>query len=200
MLKLDLRVRFLLIAASLLVGIGLIVWQGFWYGFPFLLVALVLFVGYVLLGTIRSAAELLQEQRVDEAEAQLARTRWPQYLFPANKAYYYMLKANIALVRKDPKRAEAFLKEANKHDMPSGNESAVVELQLANLAAQKGGWPEVNQRIQAIRKLKVTEPIILEQVGMLEKAYRNRGNVRMAQRMGTGMQGPGSKRRRPKMR
>ena len=200
MLKLDLYVRFALIAASLVIGIGLIAWQGFWYGFPFLLVAIVLFVGYVLLGTIRSSAELLQEQKVDEAEARLMLTKWPQYLFPANKAYYYMLQANFAIIRKDPRKAESFLREANKYDMPSGNESAAIELQLANLAAQKGGWPEVNQRIQAIRKLKVSEPLILEQVGLLEKAYRNRGNVKLAQRMGTGMQGPGSKRRRPPIR
>ncbi len=200
MLKLDLYVRFALIAASLLIGIGLIVWQGFWYGFPFLLIAIVLIVGYVLLGTIRSAAELLQEQKIDEAEARLALTRWPQYLFPANKAYYYMLQANIAIVRKDPRKAESLLREANKYDSVGGNESAVIELQLANLAAQKGGWPEVNQRIQAIRKLKVTEPMIHEQVGLLEKAYRNRGNVKLAQRMGVSMQGPGSKRRRPPMR
>ncbi len=200
MLKLDLNVRYALIVASLLLGVGLIVWQGFWYGFPFLLVTLVLIAGYILLGTIRSASELLQEQKIDAAEAQLAKTRFPQYLFPANKAYYYMIQANIALVRKDGKKAESLLREASKYEMPSGNEAAVIELQLANIAAQKNNWPEVNQRIQSIRKLKVTEPMILEQAGMLEKAYRNRGNVKMAQRMGVGTQGQGSKRRRPKMR
>ncbi len=200
MLKLDLYVRFALIAGSLILGVVLSVWQGFWYGFPFFLVALVLIAGYVLLGTIRSASELLQEQKIDEAEARLALTKYPQYLFPANKAYYYMIKANIALVRKDPKTAEGYLREASKFDMPSGNESAVIELQLANIAAQKNNWPEVNQRIQTIRKLKVTEPMIVEQMGMLEKAYRNRGNVKLAQRMGVGVQGQGSKRRRPKMR
>ena len=200
MLKLDIYVRFALTAASLLLGIGLIFWQGFWYGFPFLLVALVLVIGYFLLGTIRSASELLQEQKIDEAEARLAMTKYPQYLFPANKAYFYMIKANIALMRKDAKLAEAHLREASKYDMPSGNETAVIEVQLANLAAQKGAWPEVNKRIQTIRKLKVTEPMITEQVEMLEKAYRNRGNVLAAQRMGVGPRGQGSKRRRPRMR
>ena len=200
MLKLDIYVRFALIAASIVLGIVLSVWQGFWYGFPLFIVAVVLLIGYVLLGTIRSASELLQEQRVDDAEARLALTKWPQYLFPANKAYYYMLKANIALVRKDTKLAEVHLREASKYDMPSGNETAVIEVQLANLAAQKGAWPEVNKRIQTIRKLKVTEPMIAEQVGMLEKAYRNRGNVRAAQRMGVGPRGQSGKRRRPRMR
>ncbi len=200
MLKLDLYVRFALIVGCLILGLVLSVWQGFWYGFPLFIVALVLIAGYILLGTIRSASELLQEQRIDEAEARLALTKFPQWLFPANKAYFYMIQANIALVRKDPKKAEGLLREASKYDMPSGNESAVIELQLANIAAQKNNWPEVNQRIQVIRKLKVTEPMILEQAEMLEKAYRNRGNVKLAQRMGVGTQGQGSKRRRPKMR
>ena len=200
MLKLDLYVRFALIAASIILGIVLSVWQGFWYGFPFFIVALVLIAGYVLLGTIRSASELLQEQKIDEAEQRLALTKFPQYLFPANKAYYYMLQANIAIVRKDSKKAESLLRQASKYDMPTGNETAVIELQLANIAAQKNNWPEVNKHIQAIRKIKVTEPMIVEQVGMLEKAYRNRGNVKLAQRMGGQMQGQGGKRRRPKMR
>ena len=201
MLKLDIYVRFGLIAASLVLGIVLSVWQGFWYGFPLFLVAIVLIVGYFLLGTIRSASELLQEQKLDEAEKQLALTKYPQYLFPANRAYYYMLQANMALVRKDTKKAEALLRQASAIDMPTPNETAVVELQLANIAAQRGSWPEVNKHIQRIRKLSVNEPMIIEQVGHLEKAYRNRGNVRLAQRMGAGAQGrPGGKRRRPRMR
>ena len=199
MLKLDIYLRFALIAASLALGIGLSVWQGFWYGFPFFLVAIVLAVGYVLLGTIRSASELLQEQKVDEAEARLEMTKYPQYLFPANRAYYYMLKANIALTRKDAKLAEKHLRQASKYDMPSENEKAVIEVQLANLAAQKGSWQEVNKRIQGIRKLKVSEPMVMEQVGMLEKAYRNRGNLKTAQRMGMA-RGQSGKRRRPRAR
>ena len=199
MLKLDIYVRFALIAASIVLGIALAVWQGFWYGFPFFLVAVVLLIGYVLLGTIRSASELLQEQRVDEAEARLAMTKYPQYLFPANRAYYYMLKANIALTRKDAKLAEKHLRRASQFDMPSENEKAVIEVQLANLAAQKGAWQEVNKRIQSIRKLKVTEPMVMEQVTMLDKAYRNRGNLKTAQRMGMS-RGQGSKRRRPRAR
>ena len=199
MLKLDIRVRFALIAASLVLGIVLSVWQGFWYGFPLFIVAIVLIVGYFLLGTIRSASELLQEQKLDEAEKQLALTKYPQYLFPANRAYYYMLKANIAQQRKDPKLAEQHLREASKYDLPTENEKAVIEVQLANLAAQKGSWQEVNKRIQIIKKLKVTEPMVVEQVGMLEKAYRNRGNLKTAQRMGMG-RGQGSKRRRPRAR
>ncbi len=201
MIKLNIYLRFALIALSLIAGVLLTVVYSFWYALPFYLTALVLLAGYVLLGTIQSASELMQAQQTDAAEQRLNLTKFPQYLYPANKAYYYMLKANIALTRKDTKGAEALLKQASAIEMPTGNESAVVQLQLANLAAQRGTWPEVNQRLQSIRKLTVTEPMILEQVVQLEKAYRNRGNVQLAQRMGgrNGM-ATGGKRRRPKMR
>ena len=201
MMKLNIYLRFALIALSLVVGIVLTAVYSFWYALPFYLVALVLLAGYLLLGTIQSASELMQAQRTDEAEARLALTKFPKLLYPANRAYYYMLQANMALVRKDTKKAEALLRQASAIDMPTPNETAVVELQLANIAAQRGSWPEVNKHIQRIRKLSVNEPMIIEQVGHLEKAYRNRGNVRLAQRMGAGAQGrPGGKRRRPRMR
>ena len=112
---------------------------------------------------------------------------WKQQSIPAS---------TIAEMRTE---LESHLREASKFDMPSQNETAVIEVQLANLAAQRGNWPEVNKRVKAIRKLKVTEPMVLEQVGMLEKAYRNRGNVKLAQRMGMA-RGQGSKRRRPRAR
>lgn len=201
MLKLNIYLRFGLVALCLVLGIVLTVLYGFWYALPFYLIAIVLLAGYVLLGTVQSASELMQAQQFDEAERRLAMTKFPQYLYPANRAYYYMLKANIALYRKQPKEAEALLKQASTIDMPTGNESAVVQLQLANLAAQRGSWPEVNQRIQAIKKLTITEPTILEQVGQLDRAYRNRGNIQQAQRMGgRGGAVPGGKRRRPRMR
>lgn len=198
-MKINIYLRFALIAASFIVGMILTFAYGFWYALPFFLISIVLLIGYFLLGTVQSASELMQAQQIDEAEARLAMTKFPNLLYSANKAYYYMLQANIAIMRKDTKKAEMLLKKASEIEMPSANETAVVQLQLANMAAQKGSWPEVNQRIQTIKKLSISEPMIKEQVGQLEKAYRNRGNVRVAQRMGGGG-GQGGKRRRPKVR
>jgi len=199
MMKINIYLRFALIAASFIVGMILTFAYGFWYALPFFLSSIILLVGYFLFGTIQSAGELMQSQQMDEAEARLEMTKFPNLLLPANKAYYYMLQANIAIFRKDNKKAEMLLKKASEIEMPSANESAMIQLQLANMAAQKGSWPEVNQRIQTIKKLTISEPMIKEQVGQLEKAYRNRGNVRLAQRMGGGG-GQGGKRRRPKVR
>ena len=201
MFKINIYLRFALIVGLFVLGIVLNVAYGFWYALLFYLASIVLLIGYFLLGTIQSASELMQAQRIEEAEARLNLTKFPNLLYPANKAYYYMLQANLAFNRKDTKKAEELLKLASTIEMPSGNETAVVELQLANIAAQRGSWPEVNQRIQKIRKLSVSESMIIEQVDQLEKAYRNRGQVQLAQRMGmSGGQRPGGKRRRPRMR
>ena len=200
MFKIDIRLRFALIALGLLVGIALTVLYGFWYALPFYLVAVVLLIGYFLMGTIQSASELMQAQQLDAAEARLALTKFPNLLLPPNRAYYNMLKANFAMARQDTKGAEEYLRRAGEVKMPTDNDAAVIQLQLANIAARKSSWGEVNSRLQVIKKLNVSEPLVLEQVGLLEKAYKNRGNVRLAQRMGMGGQRPGGKRRRPKMR
>lgn len=203
MIKINIYLRFALIALCSVAGVALTIAYGFWYALPLYLVALVLLAGYILLGTIQSTSELMQAQQYDEAERQLSLTKFPQYLYPANRAYYYLLHANIAQARKDTKTAETYLHKASEIKMPSANETAVVQLQLANIAAQKGQWAEVNKRLQAVKKLNVTEPMIREQAGQLDKAYRNRGNVRLAQRMGARAGGsgrPGGKRRRPRIR
>lgn len=201
MFQINIYLRFALIVGLFALGIVLNVAYGFWYALLFYIASLTLLAGYFLLGTIQSASELMQAQKIEEAEARLKLTKFPNLLYSANKAYYYMLHANMAFTKKDTKKAEEYLKIASSIEMPSGNETAVVELQLANIAAQRGSWPEVNQRIQKIRKLSVSESMIIEQVDQLEKAYRNRGQVQLSQRMGmSGGQRPGGKRRRPRMR
>ena len=200
MFKIDIYLRFALIVGLSIAGIALAIWLGFWYGFPLLLIALVLLVGYFIMGTVMSAAELLQAQRVDEAEKRLKLTFFPNLLYSANRSYYYMVQANIAMMRNDPRKAEDLLKQASSISMPSGNEAAVVQLQLAHIAAKKGAWPEVNQRLQQIRKLKVTEPMISEQIEQLTQVYNNRGNVRLAQSPQMRGQMQGGKRRRPRLR
>ena len=200
MLKLNIYLRFGLIAGLFVLGIVLQVAYGFWYALIFYVAALVLLAGYFLLGTVQSTSELMQAQQFAQARKRLELTKYPQLLFPTNKAYYYMLKANLALQGENTKEAEVYLKQASEIELPSGNETAVVEVQLASIAAKRGAWPEVNKRLQRIKKLTVTEPMILEQVGHLERAYRNRGNMRHMQRGGRmGAQMPGGKRRRPRM-
>jgi tetratricopeptide (TPR) repeat protein len=167
------------------------------------LVGLVLLIGYLLLGTINSAAMLVQTGKMEEAEKRLRLTFWPKLLYVANRAYFYMLKGTIAMNQKDMDAGEMWLRKAQEIKLPSDNEKAMLELQLANIAASKGKWNQAVLHFKKIKELKITEPALREQVKQFEKALENRGQVKAAQRMGQqggGMMQPGGKRRRPKMR
>ena len=193
--------KFALIAVGIIGGILLSVSQGFWYGFPFWLAGLVLLVGYVLLGTVGPAAKALQTQDFDKAEQLLGLTFFPKLLYVSNRAYYYMLKGSIAMQKKDLDAGEKYLKMAEAIDVPTDNEKAMLQLQLANIAASRNKWKQAEIYMKNMKGLKITEPSIKEQKKMLEKALKNKGQMKAAARMGNkGMMQPGGKRRRPKMR
>ncbi|PHI19097.1 hypothetical protein CEQ90_14365 [Lewinellaceae bacterium SD302] len=195
--------RFALIALGFVLGIGLWVTFGFWYGFIFLLAGIILLVSYVLLGTVGPAAKAVQVQDFDKAEELLNLTWKPEWLYSANKAFYYMMRGNIALSRKDMNGGEMWLKKAEEVDIPTPNERAALFLQLAQLEANRQRWTPAKNYLKKAKETKVTLPQIKEQIAMVDAALKNSGQVKAAQRMGRqghGMMQRGSKRRRPKNR
>lgn len=194
--------RFALIAALTAGGVALWSFFGFWYGIWFLLVAVVLLVGYFILGTIGPAAKAIQTSDFDKAEKLLNLTIRPNWLYSANKAYYYILKGTIALARKDTEEGEKWLKIAEQIKLPSDNERAMIQLQLATISANKQKWNQAQIHYKNLKMLKITDPNIKEQMKQFEVAFENRGQAKAAIRMGgqSGMFQPGGKRRRPKMR
>jgi len=202
MFTINIYVKLALTAVTLLGGIGLIVAYGFWYGFPFLLVGLGLLASYILLGTVQSAAMLMQESKFDEAEERLNLTLKPDWLYSANRAYYNMIKGTIAASKKDTATAESYFTKAQSIGVPSDNETAMLELQLANIAATKNKWQQAKVHYKKLKGLKVTEPQLKEQIQQFEKALKQRGAIKAAGRAGMNpmRMNPGGKRRRPKMR
>lgn len=55
-------------AVSLLLGIILTASFSFWYAIPFFLTFIVLTIGYIMLGTVQSAALMMQEGNLDEVK------------------------------------------------------------------------------------------------------------------------------------
>ena len=202
MFTINIYVKLALIAVTLLGGIGLVAAYGFWYGFPFLLVGIGLLVSYVLLGTVQSAAMMIQESKFDEAEKRLDLILQPEWLYSANHAYYNMMKGTLAASRKDSAGAESYFAKAQAIGVPSDNESAMLELQLANIAATKNKWQQAKKHYKNLKGLKVTEPQLKEQIIQFEKALKQRGAIKAAGRAGMNpmQMNPGGKRRRPKMR
>jgi hypothetical protein len=206
MFSINIYLRFALIGVFLVGGIILsfIPGFGFWYALPFILIGLVLLVGYVLLGTVQSAAEFMQTQDFDSCEKRLNLTLNPKWLYVTNRAYYYMIKGSIALARRNTEEGEKWLNMANEIDVPSDNEKAMLQLQLANIAASKNKWQQAQIHYRTAKACNVSEPMIKEQLLQFEKALGQRGQMKAANRMGgkggAMMRSGKSKRRRPKMK
>ncbi len=204
MMNLNIYLLLGLLAASLVGGILLAFFSGFWYAFPLLLIAVILLVIYVLFGSVNSAAKHIQDGDFASAEKKLNLTLKPGWLYVTQRAFYYIMQGSISMNNKDTDAAEAHFDHALGMDLPSDNEKGMVLLQLANINATKGKWSAAKKYYRDIKKLKVTETQIKEQIDQFGKAISQSGQMKPGNSMGRGSQmmqaGGKSKRRRPKMR
>lgn len=181
-------------------GVALAFAFGFWYAFPLLLIGLIFLVSYILLGTVQTAAQMIEAQDLDGAEKRLNLTLNPKWLYVTNRAYYYIMKGSIAMQRGNESRAEDLFKLAQTLKLPTDNERAMVQLQLAGIHLKKNNWNKVKTIMRKVKDYDVTEPTIQSQIDQIQLGLKNRGalnpsNMRQAQQMGRSR-----KRRRPKMR
>ncbi len=200
MFTINIYLRFALIALFLGGGIVLAILYSFWYALPLILIGLVLLVGYLMLGTVQSAALMLQTGDMAGAEKRLKLTPSPRLLYSANRAYYYMLKAGIAQNRQQHQEAEKLLQKARDIKVPTDNERAVIHLQLANIALQRSNWNQARAYFKVVKDCKVTEPTIKEQIREFEKVLKNRSALKPGMGGRRGRMTPGGKRRRPKIK
>lgn len=175
MFSINIYLRFALIALFLGGGIALWLTYYFWYGFPLILVGLILLIGYFLFGTIQSAAAIMQTGDMAAAEKRLALTWKPDWLFGPNKAMFYIIKGTMAFQQKDLDEGEKWFKKAEAIKMPSDNETAMVQVQLAALNASRRKWKQAEIHIKNIKKLKVTNPEIKTQVDQVSSMVKTKG-------------------------
>ncbi len=200
MFTINIYLKLGLIALTILGGVALSIAFGFWYAFPFFLIGILLFVSYVLLGTVQTAAQMVETQDLDSAEKRLNLTLNPKWLYVTNRAYFYIMKGSIGMQKGQESEAEEWFKKAEGLKLPTDNERAMVQLQLAGIYAKRNNWNKTKMIMRKIDKMTITEPMIKGQVDQIKQAMNQRGalnpsNMRQAQRMGRG-----GKRRRPKMR
>lgn len=203
MFKINIYLKFTAIVLGILGGTALSIAWGFWYGFPFILIGVVALVSYLLLGTVQTAAELMQVQDIDGCDQRLNLTFFPRLLFSANRAYYYMLKGTIAQQRGDKQSSDQYLKAAQGIKMPSDNERAMLEMQLLSQAAARNNMAQVKNHLRNLKKFNVTEEQLAEQIRQVERDMKmfsqSRGHAMGASKKQMRQPG-GGKRRRPKMR
>jgi tetratricopeptide (TPR) repeat protein len=202
MFSINIYLRFALIAFFMIGGtIAAFAW-GFWWAFPFLLAGIILIIGYFLLGTVQSAAMMLQTGDFMAADKQLNLTYFPQWLYVANRGYFYLLKGTIFSQQKDYETAEKNYLIAQKIGLPSDNEKAMVLLALTNFRLMKNNWPAAENFYRQLKALKVTEPMIKSQIKEFDEAMKQKGQVKAAMsRPGfRNTMGGGGKRPSPKNR
>ncbi len=206
MFTINIYLKFALIALTLGLAFLFMFMEGFGAGYyvPFLIIGLGLLASYIFLGTVGSAAQMVQKMDFDGAEKRLGLTMNPKFLYVTNRAFYYILKGSIFANRQDNNEAEVLFEKALALKLPSDNEKAMVLLQLANINGSKNKWTAAKKYFRDAEKLKVTEPQIKEQIDMFKKAIGNSGQLKaggMGGKRGSNMMQAGSrKRRRPKMR
>jgi len=207
MFTLNIYLRFALIALFLPAAVLLNIYLGFWYAFPLYLVLPVLILSYIFLGTVQSAANLMQSGDFQATDKRLDLTLKPDWLYVTNRAYYYLLRGSVHIGQKRIEEGEVLLKKAQSIPLPSDNERGMILLQLANIAASKNKWKEGEMYLRQIKAMKITDGSLKEQVKNLERAVGSQGQMKAAMRMGGAggsqvrMAGSGKgKRRRPPMR
>lgn len=198
MFTINIKLKLAIIVIGILGGIALMLTAGFWYGFPFLLIGIGFLVSYFLLGTVQSAAQMLEGMHFVEAEERLNWTIRPGWLYVTNRAFYYIMKGSIAANLNRPDEAEGYFEKAKDLKLPSDNERALVYLQLANIKANQGKWTQAKSYFHQVKKFNVTEGMLKDQIRQFEKAINQSGNM-VHLKSGHAMQA-GGKRRRPKMR
>lgn len=200
MFTINIYLKFALIALFLGGGIVLAFTISFWYAFPLILIGLGFLASYLLLGTVQSAAQLMQEGDFEGCEQRLNLTFRPNWLYVTNRAFFYLIKGSIAMNNKDNDKAEYWFNEAKDIELPSDNERAMVLLQLANINAMKNKWQAAKVQFRELKKLKVSEPQLKEQIAQFDQVMKQQGQMKNMRQSGQRMQMPGGKRRRPRMR
>lgn len=206
MFSINIYLKFALIAIFLGGGILLSFIYGLGYSWILILIGLILLATYILLGTVQSAAQMVQTMDFEGAEKRLGLTLSPKYLYVTNRAFYYIIKGSIAMHGNRHDEAEALFQQANSLKLPSDNERGMVLLQLAGLNANKQKLTAAKNYYREASKLNITEPQLKEQIVTFGKQLKQAGAAKGAQGMmgRSGSRGrqmmPGGKRRRPKMR
>ena len=165
----PIRLRFVLIAVLLITGIAVsFVKYGLAWSWLLLIPGIVLLVGYILFGTIASSSKLLQEGKLDEAEANLKMTFKPNWMLKMNQGTYYFLLGTIYMQRRDMATSETYMHQALAKGMPSDDFTAQVHLFLAQIAASKRKIPQAKHHMREIKQLNVKEQMVLDAIRQVE--------------------------------
>ena len=127
--------------------------SGFWPGFPFYLIGLVLILGHFFFGPLRIIQEYLEAGDMDGAEKVLATIKFPGLLYKPIRSVFYTLKGNVAMMKQDFDGAEIMMKKGLDLGMPMKEAEGASMLQMGMLNMQKNDLRQAESYIRgALRK------------------------------------------------
>jgi len=127
--------------------------SGFWPGFPFYFVGLILILGHFFFGPLRLIQEYLESGDMDGAAKILASIKFPGLLYKPIRSVYYTLSGNVAMMKQDFDGAEKMMKKGLDLGMPMKEAEGASMLQMGMLSMQKNDIKQAESYIRAaIRK------------------------------------------------
>ncbi len=201
MFTINIYLKWALIALFLGGGIILSFMVSFWYAIPLIIIGIIFLASYIFLGTIQSAAVMMQKMDFDACEKRLALTLKPNWLYVTNRAYYFLIKGSISMQRNNSDEAEEWFQRAKNLKLPSDNEKAMILIQMINIHLTKNRYTQANNAYRELKKLNLSSDMFKDQIKMLDDVMKQQGRMKMSGQMDQRMMfRPGGKRKMPRMR
>jgi len=147
------RYRLLVAAALIVGGVAMHLYAGFWAGFFFYLIGVILIFTHFFFGPLRLIQEYMETGDMEGAERVLDSIKFPNLLYKPIRSVYFTLKGNLAMMKQDYSAAEKHMKKGLDLGMPMKEAEGASLLQMGMLAAQKNDLKQAESYIrQAIKK------------------------------------------------
>lgn len=147
------KYRLFVAVAFIAVGAALNYTSGFWAGFFFYLVAVILVFSHFFFGPLRLIQEYMEKGDMEGAEKVLNSIKYPNLLYKPIRSVYYTLKGNLAMMKQDFTSAEKHMKKGLDLGMPMKEAEGASLLQMGMLSVQKNDLKGAESYIrQALRK------------------------------------------------
>jgi len=167
---LYLRLRFLLIALFIIVGVTLLGWEEYQLAIFSFIGAFALIISFLFLGSVGNAFSKLKQGKIQEAERLLNMTFFPNLLLKRHRAYYHFSQGMIALQHKDLARGKQSFKTAIDLGLRNKNDFGMAALNLAHINYVQQKFSDSRQWLDQCKSYGADDLMIQEKSEELDKA------------------------------
>jgi len=138
------------------------------------LVAVVLVVwGYFRNGTVALAFGKIKKQDFTTAESVLRQTRFPEFLKKEQQGFYHFTLGFIEANKNNSEEAYKQFKDALKFGVKTENNVALINLNLAEIEADRGNVSQAKAHLHIARALKY-DPKLEDEISRIDSKINNK--------------------------